>query len=327
MAVGIGVIGTGSFGRKHVAAYSDLPQARVVAVYDANRERADAVAREFGVDAVCESVQALVERPDVEAVSIVTSEDQHLEPALAVLAAGKPVMVEKPLATSVEEARTLVDAAEASRGFLLPGHLLRFELHYATIYERVQSGEFGQLITLTARRNRTFGLFETYQRTHPALETMIHDIDLALWYVGERPTKIHAWARNSGGYENPNVLKAVLEFPGGVLATLDTFWTLPDNGGMAIDDALQLVGLDMTASLDFSRPALVTWGKDGANVPELNYEPVLMGRGVGALREELAYFVDCVASGREPTRVTAADGLAAVEVARAVIETAAKREG
>lgn len=322
MPLGVGVIGTGSFGRKHVAAYSDLPHARVVAVYDVDRARADAVAREFDVDRVCESVQALVDHPDVRAISVVTSEDQHLQPTLAALAAGKPVIVEKPLATSVEEARTLVKAANESRGFLMPGHLLRFEVHYASVFERLKSGEFGRLITLTARRNRTQGLFETYQRTHPALETMIHDIDLALWYVGERPAKIQAWARNSGGYANPNVLKAILEFPSGVLATLDTFWTLPNNGGMAIDDALQLIGSDLTVSLDFSRPALVAWGKGGSEVPDLNYEPVIMGRGVGALREELAYFIDCAAAGTTPARVSVEDGLAAVEVACAIMETA-----
>jgi len=320
--VGVGVIGTGSFGRKHVAAYSSLPNARVVAVYDRDRERAERVAREFGVETVCDSLEELVGHPRVQAVSVVTSEANHVEPALAALEAGKPVLVEKPLAESVEEARRLVAAAERTGGILMPGHILRFEVHYATVFEKIRRGEFGRLIAIVARRNRTQELFEEYQRTHPALETMIHDIDVALWFVGERPDRIHAWARNVGGKQHPNVLTAVLEFPSGVLATLHSSWTLVERGGLAIDDGLDVVGTDLTMRLDFSKPALVGWGRDGFHAPDLQYEPILMGQGVGALREELAYFVSCIQRGERPTRVLPQDGLAAVEVAHAIIAAA-----
>lgn len=317
--VGVGVIGTGSFGRKHVAAYAALPQAELVAVCDADRERAEAVAAEFGVAAVYPSFEELVADPRVEAVSVVTPEADHVGPTLRALEAGKPTLVEKPLAATVEDARLLVDAAERTGTPLVPGHILRFETHYAELYGRFHRGELGEIVSISARRNRTRELFATYQRTHPALETMIHDIDQILWYTGEMPTTVSAWARNTGGLQNPNALWATLEFPSGMIAQLETVWLLPEAAGLTIDDELRVTGTRATACLDFASPALTLRSPHGTVLPDLHYEPILMGRGVGALREELAYFVSCVATGQPLTRVTAQDGLAAVEVAHAII--------
>ena len=320
--VGVGIIGAGAFGRKHAAAYAALPHARVVGVYDVDRAKAERLARELSIPKVFDSAAELAQDPFVEAVSVVTPEDRHVAPALAAIEAGKPTLVEKPLALTVADAARIVSAAKERGVILLPGHILRFEIHYAAVYEEVRAGAFGRLLAITARRNRTKQLFETYQRTHPVFETMIHDIDTVLWLAGEFPRRIHAWSRNPGGKAHPNLVVAVLEFPSGLLATLQTFWTLPEEGGLHIDDGLQVVGTDMTVSLDLSRPVLAGWSKSGYYAPDLAYEPILMGRGVGALREELSYFIDCVIGKRQPERVTAEDGLRAVEVAQAIVEAA-----
>ena len=320
----VGVIGTGSFGRKHVAVYSGLHDVQVAAVYDVDRDAARQVAREFGVPAVCESVEELVSLSGLDLVSVVTPEAHHVVPALAAIEAGLPVLVEKPLAATAADARRIVEAAEARGVPLMPGHVLRFENRYAYVAEQIRSGELGEIVTIRCRRNRPKSLFERYRRVHPALETMIHDIDIALWYMGETPVRVHAWSRAVGGESTPNVVWAVLEFKGGALAFLETHWLTPDASGVLVDDGLEVVGTRGVVKLQLTDPGVQVWGERGPAVPDLSYEPLLMGRAAGALREELAYFVECVRSGRRPDRVSARDGLAAVEVAQAVIERSAQ---
>jgi len=100
----IGLVGCGRFGESHLATFTGILQAEVVAVTDINQERAQNLASRYGVPKVTRNFLELCEIPEVEAVSVVTNEDQHLEPVLAALEYGKHVLVEKPMATRVEAA-------------------------------------------------------------------------------------------------------------------------------------------------------------------------------------------------------------------------------
>src|SRR5688500_10599892 len=109
--VGFGVIGVGTWGELHARVYGSTPGARLAAVCDADLPRAEKVAAACGAPKVYADYRELLKDPDVRAVSVVLPDFLHREAVVAAAEAGKHVLVEKPLATSVEDGRAMIDAA------------------------------------------------------------------------------------------------------------------------------------------------------------------------------------------------------------------------
>lgn len=211
----IGLIGCGSFGESHAATLAGIPYARVVAVTDVNSERAGNMAARYNIPKIAKDFRELCSLRDVDAVHVVTTEDQHLDPVLAALENGKHVFVEKPMATTVEDAQKMVDARRKTGLILMPGHICRFETKFATVKEQLATGRLGQIVSMAARQNRPKGLAPTYKRTHQVLVCSIHEIDIMLWYTGRTVKRVR-------GYEAPREpdpisLGKILDFDGGAL--------------------------------------------------------------------------------------------------------------
>src|SRR5262245_2040208 len=114
--LGIGIIGCGNIANKqHLPNYARNPRARVVAVADVDPERARATAERWELVAHFQDYRDLLAHPDVEAVSVTTWPGAHAEPVIAAAEAGKHIMCEKPIATTLEEADAMVAAAERAR--------------------------------------------------------------------------------------------------------------------------------------------------------------------------------------------------------------------
>src|SRR5262245_12664501 len=129
--VKFGVIGLGWFGEKHCEALAGLSSIELFALCTRRPERLQEVAGRFGVRHTYTDYHQLLSDPEVEAVSIVTMWDQHSEPALAALQAGKHVLLEKPMASTVEDCDAIVAAAQKARGFFMVGQICRFNPRYA----------------------------------------------------------------------------------------------------------------------------------------------------------------------------------------------------
>src|ERR1700730_17999533 len=116
----IGVVGCGIFGESHLATFAGIPFAEVTAVTDVDQERAQKLASRYGIQRVSKDFRELCSLPDLDAVSVVTTEDQHLEPVLSALEHGKHVFVEKPLATRLADAGAKAETDRRNRLLLLP---------------------------------------------------------------------------------------------------------------------------------------------------------------------------------------------------------------
>jgi predicted dehydrogenase len=320
--VRVGLIGVGAFGESHLIAYRSLPYARIQAICDANASRVQAVAKQYDIAHWYTDFHDMLREAELDAVSVATPEDAHLAPVLAALQAGKHVLVEKPIATSLDEAEQMVTAARSSGRYLMPGHILRFETRYALVKEQLAAGELGKLVSIAARRNRPKSLAKTYLRTHGVLEASIHDLDVILWYAGDRVKRVQALQRNTGGYPHPDATWAWLEFEGGVVATVENMWLNPDQAGVSLNDAMQVTGTRGIAHLDMVNAGLGLWREGGYLQPDVSYEPRVRGEMFGALKEEIAYFARCVLEGRPPAVVTAEEGVEALRVALAIIKAA-----
>lgn len=320
----IGIIGVGAFGASHVVGYKALPYVNLAAVCDANAERAKQIAAQYDIPQWYTDYETMLRETALDAVSVCTPEEFHRAPVLAAIRAGKHVLVEKPLATRLDDARAMLDAARHENVFLMPGHILRFETRHALVRDQIAAGALGDIVSIAARRNRPKFLAKTYLRTSGILEASIHDIDILLWYIGARVKRVRAVERNTNNYPNADATWAILEFENGAVATLENLWLNPDNGGIGTNDAMQVTGTRAIANIDFVNAGLAYWRESGYVAPDISHEPRVRGEMFGALKEELAYWTRCVLEKRAPDVVSLDDALHGLEVALAIIESAAQ---
>lgn len=320
----IGIIGVGAFGESHVVGYKSLPYVQLAAVCDANAERAQKIAAQYSIPKWYSDYETMLRETALVAVSVCTPEEYHRAPVLAAIRAGKHVLVEKPIATRLDDARAMMEAARAANVFLMPGHILRFETRHALVHEQIRAGELGQLVSITARRNRPKFLAKTYLRTSGILEASIHDIDVLLWYANAHVKRVYAVERNTGNYPNADATWAILEFENGAVAMLENLWLNPDHGGIGTNDAMQVTGTRAIANIDFVNAGLSLWRESGYTAPDISHEPRVRGEMFGALKEELGYFTRCVLENRAPEVVSLDDALHGLQVALAIIESAAQ---
>jgi predicted dehydrogenase len=317
------MVGCGLFGESHLQAYRAIPTASVAAVYDIDRERAARLAATFGIPTVCESLDELCGLPHLQAIDVVTSESAHRQPVVQALHAGKDVFVEKPLATDLAQCDAMIAAAEAAGRFLMVGHVLRFETRYAMLREAIAAGRLGRIVSIHARRNRPREQLARYPHAHPALENAVHDIDFILWCVGAPVERVRGFARRGLSSDRVDTFWGVLEFAGGAIGVVETIWLLPSECGITLDDSLQAIGTDGVAQLQLVPGGLGFWTSSGYDLPDVGYDPRVMGSARGALRDELSYFCDCVLHRRAPTVNTGREAKRTMRVALSLVESAA----
>ncbi|HEV8368081.1 MAG TPA: Gfo/Idh/MocA family oxidoreductase [Pyrinomonadaceae bacterium] len=143
--IGIGIVGTGFARTTQIPGFRDCMGAKVVAVASRHRQRAEGVAKEFGIETVCNDWHELVEHRDVDLVSIVTPPSTHAEIALAALEHRKAVLCEKPMSMNAEESAQMVARARSVGVLALIDHELRFLNSRRTMRVMLQNGAIGQV--------------------------------------------------------------------------------------------------------------------------------------------------------------------------------------
>jgi predicted dehydrogenase len=322
------VVGLGAFGETYLSCLEGLRQVtpiEAIAVCSSSADRAKAIARRYEVPRWYTEVTELVRDPDVDVVCVVTAEQHHKYPTVTALGAGKHVIVEKPLATSVADADEMIAAAQRSSGNLYVGQMLRFEAAYQALSSQIHSGRLGEILSIQSRRNRPAQAVRRYRRTHPIFETGILDIDVMLWLTGARVRTVRSFARTVHPGPTPDLVWAFLEFESGAIGVLETSWLAADRGGLFTDDALNVIGAKGTARIDLSRTPLSIWSESGFQNPDVHYEPRL-GAGVGgAFREQLMHFIGCIRANEPDAMVPIADVRHGICVADGIVRSAAQR--
>jgi predicted dehydrogenase len=268
------------------------------------------------------SAAELAADPDVEAISVVNDERDHLDAVLAAVAARRPVLVEKPMTTRLEDARAMVDAAAAAGVILMPGHVLRFEPRLAALKEAVAAGQLGPIVSVHARRLLPVDRYAAYDRTHIVLNVGVHDIDLVLWLMDDEPIRVTALERNIQGGNTPDLVWSLIEFARGGIGVINLQWLVPERSGVFLESLTEVTGSAGMGSVRMPGDGLSLWGREGRSTPDTSLVTSIAGSASGALREELAYFARCVIRSEAPTWVTPGDGLRALELAMRVREAA-----
>jgi UDP-N-acetylglucosamine 3-dehydrogenase len=319
-----GIIGCGRFGRVHAQAIRSLPNCELVAICNRNAERLKEATAEFQVPHSHVDYQQMLDDPDVDAVSITTHWRDHAAVALAALESGKHVLLEKPMAATVEECDALLAAAHLATGLFMVGHVCRFDPRISLAKEAIDAGRIGRVVSMHAKRNlpRAPGNIRL-NKISPLMGDGVHDADLMMWFLGKRPQRVYGRNVRFEQHVFPEVGWAMLEFGEDAVGVVETNWGLPTNVPTVIDAILEVVGTAGMLKVDCAHTGLTVLDGDGPKCVDTHYWPQSHGRLVGVLRDEISYFADCVEAGTAPNVITPEEAARAVEVMAAAERSAA----
>jgi predicted dehydrogenase len=295
MSVNVAVVGVGYLGKHHARIYSGLDDVNLVAVADVDAGVAEKIAGEHGCLAVNDYKEVL---DSVDALSIVTPTSTHFDVALDCLNAGKHLLIEKPITTTVEEADELITAAGCSGSIIQVGHLERYNPAVIAVRDMVHAPGFIESERLAPFQPRGTDVDVT-------LDLMIHDIDIVMSLLaGQEITDLRVVGMKVLT-EKVDVAKAWLEFEGGTKALITA-----SRIAHSKRRSLEVHQKDSFIYVDYmSMKIQRSYKKDGGIVSESveisEHEP---------LRAEIQDFVRCVRDGGVPL-VTASDGRRALKVA------------
>lgn len=316
----VGVIGVGWMGERHARIYAGMPDVELVAVCDTRADVAARVARETGATPYSDH-RALLAHPGLAAVSVCTPDALHREPCEAAAAAGRHVLLEKPIATTLGDADAIVRAAAANGTVLLVGHCLRFDPRYHQAKAAIEAGELGDIQTVYTRRSNTVAAQDRLGgRCSLPRFLGVHDFDVMRWLVGSEIERVVAESKRGMlaqmGYPVEDATGALLRFENGVLGIAELSWILPRGFPASGDHRTDVIGSRGSLSI----ASLETGFRlaDGERTVQVDaLSAGVHGQPGGMYAFELRHFVDCV-RGRAQPAVTPGDAVRALRIALAV---------
>jgi UDP-N-acetylglucosamine 3-dehydrogenase len=308
--IGVGIIGAGYMGRTHASHYAALPGVRIVGVSDLDDQAAAALAGTLGPGVgVFTDIEDLLAVPGIDAVSVCTPDAAHRLPVEAAAAAGVHVLLEKPIATTLSDARAILSATESAQVTLAMGFVSRYLDTYSAAHAALDSGTVGAISTIGVRRFNAQYAGAKYCHRDDVIDFLaVHDVDILRWFGGEI-TAVTAMADAFVFTDSPHMDTAqmLLRFASGAIGHLHVTWAYPDSdpprkGRSGID----VVGTTGAISMD-SLDDRVLVDRTGAARHPMDWNLA------GAFRDQIATFVASVRGEARP-RATGIDGLRALEV-------------
>jgi predicted dehydrogenase len=223
-AVRVGVVGLGYWGPNLVRNFFELPETELVAVCDLDAERLDRIRRRYPDVRRTTSYDELLADRAIEGVAIATTVSSHFALAHAALDAGKHVLVEKPMASSSQEAAELIALAERRGLVLMPGHTFLYSPPVNAVRDMIESGELGDIYFISSSRVN-LGLHQP--DVSVVWDLGPHDFSILRYWLGERPTSVSAISRGCVMPTMPDVAFVNLRFPTGAIANVHLAWLAP----------------------------------------------------------------------------------------------------
>jgi UDP-N-acetylglucosamine 3-dehydrogenase len=303
------VIGVGAMGRHHV---------ELVAVADVDREQAEREARRYRVP-VYDDYRRMLEETKPNLVSVAVPTSLHHEVTLAALDAGAHVLVEKPIAASLEDGQRMIQHATEKGRVLTVGHIERFNPAVVELSHRLREEELGRIFSIHARRLGTFPA--RIRDVGVTVDLATHELDIMRYLLQSEVSRLYAETQRNLHAAHEDKVSALLHFESGAVGTLEVDWLTPtkirelsvtgERGMFVVNYVTQDLFLYENADVSGNWGTLqLLRGVSEGNMIRLRIskkEP---------LRVQLEAFVRAV--GGEPVAVTGEDGLEALRLARAL---------
>jgi len=298
-ALRLGVVGVGVMGCNHARVLAEMPDVKLVAVADPDEKQADFVQRALG----CSTVPDLADLLDlgVDAISIAAPTHLHRELALRAIGRGVHVMVEKPIASSVEEGREIIGAARRADVALMVGHVERFNPAVQAIKEAIRDED---ILSIAITRVGPFP--PRMSNVGVVIDLAVHDIDLICWFTESSIVEVQPQL-SSAKAEREDIALLQFRTASGVLAHINTNWLTPFKARTVhVATKRKYVIGDL-----LTRQVTECFGFQ----PDGSYSMRHLSVGhAEPLRAELAAFVHAVRTGTKPP-VSGEEGVASLEIA------------
>lgn len=290
----VGVIGSGNMGRHHPRVYRELG-VELVGIADINFEKAQEIAAQYGTKAYTDYKELL--NQGLDAVSIAVPTIRHKEVALEAIQMGINLLIEKPIADSIQSAQDIITVAKHSRVKLMVGHIERFNPAVRKLKQITDDGVLGKLVLISARRVGPF--VPQISDVGIIVDVATHDIDILRYLICQECTSVFA---RSTRYKNIKGDAAILLIGfGDISASIEVNWYTPHKVR-----TLTVTGTEGIAYLDYIKQEVEVFNVEQTIVPRVDKDE--------PLKLELEHFLDCVSGDKEPL-VSGVDGLKALEIA------------
>ncbi|MGE5221829.1 MAG: Gfo/Idh/MocA family protein [Omnitrophica WOR_2 bacterium] len=320
--VRIGIVGAGIWGSMHARAYVQNPRVELAAICDLDEARACQAAQKYSIPKYFTSIDRLLDE-GLDGISVATPDNAHAEIVLKAAERGMHILVEKPLATTVEECTAMVTAAEKAGVILMVDWHNRWNPPIYAAWKSIRSGELGDVRYIYYRLSDT--IYVPLKMLPWASQSSVmwflgsHALDTTCWLVGKQPLRLYCQKRQEMlpelGVDTPDLYVTVLEFEGGTLAVIENTWIMPQESPSLIDHKVEILGgrgaiyLDPThhgALAKYSAETVA--GFPNPSYPDLFVSPEVYDKQMGFAVESMHHFVDCIHNQARPL-ATGLDGL------------------
>lgn len=294
----VGVIGAGIMGRNHIRVYSELPDVEIVGIADINRETAAALVKKYNVDTFTDHRELL--KKNLDAVSVVVPTSLHNKIALDVADAGVNMLIEKPIADTMEGAKEIISKCEDNGVKLMIGHIERFNPIIPVIKRSIKDIN---IVSIDITRVGPFS--PRINDVGVVIDLAVHDIDIARHLTNSEFEEVYALtSRNLSKNEDTAIMSFRME--NGVLVHITSNWLTPYKVR-----EIRISATDKYIKGNFITQTVTEYSRYKDESYLTKHLPVSFRE---PLKLELKSFVDCVANGKQPA-ITGHDGLKALEIA------------
>jgi inositol 2-dehydrogenase len=316
--LGVGVLGVGEMGKRHAENLRRLvPAARLVAVADVAAQRAKQVADELEIEHAYPSLEEMALRKDIDAILIATPDKFHAAAIRTAAAAGKNILCEKPIATTLDDAHAALREMSRARVRLQIGFMRRYDPAYVAAMKRIEAGEIGTpVIFKSVGRDKDQPPLAAYQSNVNGMlfyNNTIHDFDLARWLMKDEVSEVQAYTTTTIRPEVAafgDVVASVvnLKYAHGAIGNIESYV----QAVYAYDVRTEIVGSKGSIFVGNLQKTPATFlSTHGSNEILADH---FLSRFADAYLAEVQDFVHTILTDREP-RVTGDDGLRALEIA------------
>lgn len=326
--IGAAVIGTGIYGEVHVRTYKADPGTELVAIWSRSSERAEKIGKKYSCDYTTD-LEKIANDDRIQIVSIATPDFAHTEAAVKMLEAGKHVLVEKPMATSVKECERIIETYDQKK-VSCPELKLMVNFHnrwYPPLTEAkrlIEKGDIGEIVTFYAKLSDRIEVATEWlswaDQSGPEWFLLPHTVDLARWLTGNQKAKsVFALGKKgvlqSKGVDCYDAVQVQVEFED-TIAVFESSWILPSSWRNIIEFKIDILGSEGKIGIDGDR--------EGIEVAADKYQTPFVLDPITE-EEPVRYFIDCVANNKSPN-ATAQDGLEVTRLIEAVVESLKKQK-
>ena len=339
--IGLAVIGSGRIGTLRAKLAAGHAAVRFIAVSDRDPAKARALADAVGAKVHSDDNDAIINRPDVNAVIVSTSEGEHLKPILAAIELGKAVLVEKPIALTLDEADQVLRAIEHRQANVRVGYSRRYRERYLIAKEQIVEGRMGALTGGAARvfnsRSQALAMLKRDPHATPVVDALTYYVDLMNWFFdGKRIVEVYARGQmgvlRREGYDVPDVSYAVLTYDDGSIVNFGVSYALPEKyPSLGHAARVELIGTEGVIILDDDHTDQLMYSEKGVPhvyLPDHSVNMVFLQSGTpgdwalgefwGPIANETRAWLDHLALGKPCVLATPAEARATLEATLAI---------